>query len=141
MVAFCVSELNFTHFDADSSNQNATRTIFVAYPLFFSKLRSSSKPHKQKSKRESRIVRAKFKQLCLDTHSVLDTCSYEPLFLTKTDTNTSKIIDLSSLTTLYTWLHPPSDPSTMDTATTMYVEISEEIEHTTSLNPKTQTIN
>jgi len=85
-------------------------------------------------------VRARFKQLCLDTHSELDTRSYEPLFLTKTDNNTSKIIDLSSLTTLYTCLHPPSDPRTTHTATEMYVEMSEEIEHKTSLNPKAQTI-
>jgi len=112
------------------------RTICVMYPPFFCELRSSSKPHKQKSKREGRIVRARFKQLCLDTHSELDTCSYEPLFLTKTDTNTSKSIDISSLTTLYTWSYPPSDPRTMDTATKMYVEMSEEIEHKTSLNPK-----
>ena len=43
----------------------------------------------------------RFKQLYLDNHSELDTCLYELLFLTMTDTITYQNIDLSSRITLY----------------------------------------
>ena len=41
-------------------------------------------------------VICRFKQLYLDNHSQLDTCSYELLFLTVTGTIISQNIDLSS---------------------------------------------
>jgi hypothetical protein len=64
--------------------------IRLLYPPFFCTLRPSSNPT---NKNLTELVRI-LKQLYLGNHSKIDTCLYKLCFLAKTDTITSKNIDL-----------------------------------------------
>ena len=93
-ISCCSSELIFKFRYAASSIQNSCEQLVSCIHLSFVNFALDPTP-------QTEVYVSRFKQLYLDNHSDLDTCSYELSCLTMTDTITSQNNDFSSWITLY----------------------------------------